>query len=258
MPHLKNKTSLFRIAPAWKVAATIAIILAVGFCSLWSFDHFFFQSQTAEIQIESPAGEKSMVVLADGTHVWLNSQTVLKYDASAPRKVTLNGEAYFDVVKDPSHPFVVTTILGLKVTVLGTKFNLRSFADEAKVEATLEEGEISITGTDSKQPLVLSPGQQANYCLCTNKFEVRDVPAEIYSLWKNNELRFMNISFSDLVPRIERWYGIKIDLDPRINPTDRFTMTIKTESLRELLNMMQLTSKFDYEINGEKVVIRAK
>ena len=87
---------------------------------------------------------------------------------------------------------------------------------------------------------------------------VQDVSAEIYSSWKNNVLSLADISFPDLILCIERWYGVKISLDPKMNKNDRFTMTVKTESLRELLNMMQLTSKFNYEIDGDKVMIHAK
>jgi ferric-dicitrate binding protein FerR (iron transport regulator) len=212
----------------------------------------------ANIRVESPAGEKSKVILVDGTQVWLNSQTTLDYNASEPWKVSLQGEAYFEVVKDREHPFEVTTASGLKVTVLGTKFNLRSFADENQVETTLEEGEVAITGTGSGKPVKLDPGQQASFDIRSKQMQIKNVPTEIYSVWKNNELRFRDISFRELVPRIERWYGVKVDLDPGISTTDRFTMTLKTESLRELLSMMQLTSRFDYEINGEEVTIRKK
>ncbi|MGV8090439.1 MAG: FecR family protein [Mangrovibacterium sp.] len=255
IPEMKTQVRSFRPNVFWKVAASVAMILAVGFGSLWTYEHFFYRLQTAKIRIESPAGEKSKVVLADGTLVWLNSETILDYNASDPRKVTLRGEAYFDVTKDREHPFEVTTASGLKVTVLGTRFNLRSFSGENNVEATLEEGEIVITGINYKQPVRLISGQQVSYDISNKELQIRNVSTGIYSSWKNNELRFTDISFRELVPLIERWYGVRIDLDPQISTMDRFTMTIKTESLRELLNMMQLTSKFDYEINGEKVTI---
>ncbi|MEL7585848.1 MAG: FecR domain-containing protein [Prolixibacteraceae bacterium] len=242
----------------WKVAASVAIMLSIGFGSLWGLQHFSNQSGTANIRIESPAGEKSKVVLVDGTQVWLNSQTILNYNASEPRSVKLEGEAYFDVAKDRKHPFEVMTASGLKVTVLGTKFNLRSFANENRVETTLEEGEVIITGVDAERPVRLEPGQQAGFDIRNKQFHIKNVSPDIYSVWKNNELRFTDTSFRDLVPRIERWYGINVDLDPAISITDRFTMTIKTESLRELLTMMQLTSKFDYEISGEEVTISNK
>ena len=242
----------------WKVAAFLAILLAIGAGSFWVHDHFSGSGGAAMIRVEAPPGEKSKVVLPDGTVVWLNSQTTLLYDAANPRKAALNGEAYFEVVKDPGHPFEVSTDPGLKVTVLGTRFNLRSFSDERYVEATLEEGIITVTGVHREKPVRLQPGQQARYDTGSKRLKVRNVSAGACSIWKNNELRFRDISFRELVPLIERWYGVKITLGPKVSKEDRFTMTIKTESLRELLKMMQLTSNFSYGINGEKVTLYAR
>lgn len=240
-----------------KLAVSILMLLAVGFGSLWTNEHFFSEPKSAIVQLEAPKGEKSKIVLADGSLVWLNSQTILKYNALTPRKVNVEGEAYFEVEKDTKHPFEVTTNSGMKIKVTGTKFNLRSFSDESYVETTLDEGGVIIS-MDNLEIAVLKPGQQAKYNISNNELLVRRVSTEIYSLWKNNELKFTGISFSELIPRIERWYGISVKLDTKISNKDRFTMTIKTESLRELLNMMQLTSKFNYEINGAKVEISAK
>lgn len=240
-----------------KLAVSILMLLAVGFGSLWTNEHFFSEPKSAIVQLEAPKGEKSKIVLADGSLVWLNSQTILKYNALTPRKVNVEGEAYFEVEKDTKHPFEVTTNSGMKIKVTGTKFNLRSFSDESYVETTLDEGGVIIS-MDNLEIAVLKPGHQAKYNISNNELLVRRVSTEIYSLWKNNELKFTGISFSELIPRIERWYGISVKLDTKISNKDRFTMTIKTESLRELLNMMQLTSKFNYEINGAKVEISAK
>lgn len=258
LPKVKVKPKIVYMDVFRKVAVSVLIVLAVGFGSLWINEHFFSGAKSAIVQFEAPKGEKSKIVLADGSRVWLNSQTVLKYDALNPRKVTIEGEAYFEVEKSRSHPFEVTTASGMKIKVTGTKFNLRSFASESFVETTLDEGEVIITGMNFEQLAVLNPGQQALYSIKSNQLKVRNVSTEIYSLWKNNELRFSDISFVELVPRIERWYGVSIELDPRISSKDRFTMTIKTESLRELLNMMELTSKFNYEINGAQIKIHAK
>jgi len=172
--------------------------------------------------------------------------------------VTLKGEAFFDVEKDEQEPFMVETASGMKVKVTGTRFNLRCYADDPIVETTLEEGEVIIIGENSRRLTVLNPGQQAKYTKNNNNIDVKNVSPELYSLWKNNEIRFSDISFRNLVPQIERWYGVTIELDPEISKNDRFTMAIKTESLRELLTMMKLTSRFDYEIDGSNVKINAK
>jgi transmembrane sensor len=255
LPKAKPQHKLIDLDILRKVAASVLLVVAGGLGSLWMSGYFSGQQQSAIVELKTLKGEKSQVILADGSHVWLNSQTVLKYDALNPRKTTLDGEAFFEVEKDKAHPFEVITASGMKVIVTGTKFNLKSFAGEPFVETTLEEGVVEIEGADNKQLAQLEPGQQAQYNIEENNTSVKNVSPELYSLWKNNELRFTDISFAELVPRIERWYGITISLDSNRKNNDRFTMTIKTESLRELLNMMQLTSKFNYEIKGEQVKI---
>ncbi len=255
LPKVKNKYKLIDLDILRKVAASVLLVVAGGLGSLWMSGYFTSQQQSAILVLKTLKGEKSQVTLADGSHVWLNSQTVLKYDALNPRKTTLDGEAFFEVKKDKAHPFEVITASGMKVIVTGTKFNLRSFAGDPFVETTLEEGAVQIKGTDNKQLAQLEPGQQAQYNIEENNTSIKNVSPELYSLWKNNELRFTDISFAELVPKIERWYGVTILLDTAKKNNDRFTMTIKTESLRELLNMMQLTSKFNYEIKGEQVKI---
>ena len=254
LPKVRTEKKLIFPDILWKVAASVLLVVAGGIGSLW-MNGYFSERQSAIVELKASKGEKSQAILADGSHVWLNSQTVLKYDALNPRKVTMEGEAFFDVKKDHDHPFEVSTTSGMKVIVTGTKFNLRSFAGEPFVETTLEEGEVQIEGADNQQLAQLEPGQQAQYISGENKASVRNVSTELYSLWKNNELRFTDISFTDLIPRIERWYGVTITSNSKQKNSDRFTMTIKTESLRELLNMMQLTSKFNYEIKGEQVKI---
>jgi ferric-dicitrate binding protein FerR (iron transport regulator) len=255
LPKVRKQPKLIYADIFRNIAASVLLVVAGGFASLWMSGYFSDQQKSAIVQLKASKGEKSQAVLADGSHVWLNSQTVLTYNAFNPREVTLIGEAYFEVKKDHDHPFEVITASGMKVLVTGTKFNLRSFEGEPFVETTLEEGEVQIKGTDNQQLAQLKPGQQAQYNIGDNKTSVNNVSTELYSLWKNNELRFSDITFAELVPRIERWYGVTITMDNTRKNNDRFTMTIKTESLRELLNMMQLTSKFKYEIKGEQVKI---
>jgi len=258
LPKENRNEKVIQINIFRRVAAAVLILLSVGFGSLWTFNHFSSTPTSVIVRFETPAGEKSKVVLADGSLVWLNSQSVLKYDALNPREVRLDGEAYFEVEKDREHPFAVLSPSGMKVLVTGTRFNLRTYANEQVVETSLEEGEVIIANENSKQLAVLKPGQQARYFKKDGVVQVLNVIAENFSIWKNNELRFSDITFEELLPQIERWYGVSVNLEQVKANNDRFTLTIKTESLRELLNMMQLTSKFEYEINGSQVTIRLK
>lgn len=258
IPHSKQAPKMINIRALLRIAASILVIISVGLGSFWAANYFKERPTDCIVQFVTPKGEKSKVILADGSLVWLNSQSVLKYNTLNPREVNLQGEAFFEVEKSDGKPFEVFTASGVKIKVTGTKFNLRSYSHESMVETTLEEGEVIIEGINSANSTVIKPGQQARYNIQNHKFSVSKVETELYSLWRQNQLRFENISFAELVPRIEQWYGVDISLDANVGIDDRFTLTIKTESLRELLNMMQLTSKFNYEINGSSVEIRAK
>lgn len=251
----KTKNKLINPDFLWRVAASFFIFVAGGLSSIWMSGLLSDQNQTALIEIKTSEGEKSQVMLSDGSRVWLNSQTIIKYDAFNPRTVTLDGEAFFEIDKNPTNPFEVITNSKMRVVVKGTKFNLRSYSNEPFIETTLEEGEVQIQNTDSKLLAKLEPGQQAKYNVQTNAINVQNVALELYSSWKNNELRIIDVTFVELIPQIERWYGVTITVTHIPGNDDRFTMTIKNQNLLELLNMMQLTSKFTYEINGSQVKI---
>lgn len=245
------------VLPAWfRVAASVLILIAVGVGSVEGYRLLSpKQNKAAWVKVEVPAGEKSKIVLADGSSVWMNSESVLRYDAVHPRTVDLSGEAYFEIEKDPKHPFVVLTPSGLNVRVLGTHFNVRTYPGEGAVETTLDEGSVELFGKMLSKSIRIKPGEQA--VLANKQLEVKTVDSRLYSLWRNNELKLEDISFAELVPRIERWYGVKIKLDPKLSSRDRFTLTIKTESIRELFTMMQFTSNFNYQIHGSEVILTA-
>ncbi len=252
-----DKSRTLPISNWMKVAASILILIAVGLGSIFVNDRISStELADSAVYFESPSGEKSKVVLADQTVVWLNSSSKLMYNAREPRNVQLEGEAYFEVTKDPKHPFVVKLNNGANIRVLGTKFNVRNYPDDQFVETTLEEGKVELFGEKIPEPIQMTPGQQV--LMKDSTYEIKDVDSELYSLWHKNELKFRDASFAELVPRIERWYGVQINIDPELQTRDYFTMTVKTESIRELFQMMQLTSNFNYEINGSQIQITAK
>ncbi len=260
MPVVENR-KVIRLNNLWKVAATVAILISISLTA-YIFTNKPTASQSnpvsALLQFEAPKGQKSKVILADGTTVWLNSGSQLKYDAAKSRQVSLIGEAYFDVKHDRKNPFEITTHSGQKVLVLGTKFNLKAYASERVIETTLEEGKVRFLGKDNEIISKLKPGEQVLYNIDSGEASLNEVDPELYSLWKNNILKFENMMFEDIVKRMERWYGVTIELDPKLEKSARFTMTIKTESLRELLTMMRLTADFRYSIEGEEVRISSK
>jgi len=251
-----GQTKVIPLAKKWmSVASSVLIVVSLGLAGLQTY-RLARADRGGEMHltVRVPSGEKSSLVLSDGTTIWLNSESTLDYDANNPRKVSLTGEGYFDVAKDPKHPFIVETPSGMAIRVLGTQFNVRNYEGEP-FEATLDEGKIELFGTKLSANQSIKPGEQA--VLSGGALHIRQVNSSIYSVWRNNELKFEDANFAELVPRIERWYGVRINLDPRLATRDYFTMTVKTESIRELFKMMQLTSNFNYEINGSQVQLKA-
>ncbi len=239
----------------WKSAAVIALLLATTFMVLFIKDMMI--PDTRMVKFIAPKGEKSKVVLADGTLVWLNSGSELNYyldNKNSIRKVDLSGEGYFNVSKDKKHPFIVHTNT-FDVKVYGTQFNVSAYDNDILQSTTLKEGSISILNHTTGKELMVKPGEQATFNQKTNIIKIDKVRVGDYLSWMDNKLRFDNSSFSEMVKKLERWYDVKIILDDELLYKERYTMTIKTESLREMLELISITTPIKYKIDEEKVFI---
>ena len=242
-----------------KYAAIFILAFVLGSLSLY----FINRNQNSELSslyntIEVTNGERSQVTLYDGTKVWLNSGTKFRYPVKfsrLTRDVSLTGEAYFDVAKDSDHPFVVKAGQ-LEVKVLGTRFDVYAYPDDNEFSATLEEGSVNAVNTKSGIGLKLKPGEQVTLDCSTNSLNKIKVNTELYTSWKENMLKFEDAPFEEVVKKMERWYDVKITVDPAINTKERYTMTIKTESLREMLKLVSKTTKMNYEIKENKVSLK--
>jgi transmembrane sensor len=243
----------------WKAASAAAILVAVLFIGL------FFQKNTRVpdkkfVTFQSPRGEKSRIILSDSTIVWLNSESQLTYSNdfdSEVRLVTLSGEGYFDVKKDQDRPFIIRTP-GADIKVFGTRFNVCSYPGEQLTETTLEDGKIGVYISGISKPVSVIPGQRMVFNKETGEVTLNSVNTDLYTSWKENKLRFDDALFGDVVKKLERWYDIKIILDKYLKYSERYTMTIKTESLREVLKRLKLTTPMSYKIDEEKVYIYPK
>lgn len=205
-----------------------------------------------------PSGQKSSVILADGTKVWLNSGTTLSVPMSESRKrnVYLEGEAFFDVVKNEKVPFVVDT-KDYSVKVFGTQFDVRSYKYKAESETILKEGSISIV-TKGNEEIKMAPGQ-AFFVDKEQKHVIAEVNPDIYISWKDNLLKIDNEELQDLLIRMEHWYGVKIHVENyEMVKNLKYTLTIKTESLREMLDLMCYVTPLTYKINGDQVNLKYK
>lgn len=240
---------------AFKYAAVFILAFSLGIGGFYLLKEPQFADTYTEITV--PYGERSQVTLYDGTKVWMNSGTTLKFPVifnQNQRKVTIEGEAFFDVAKDEKNPFVVHANQ-VEIKVLGTRFNVCAYPDENQLYATLEEGTIEAKNGFSKERVQLKPGEQLALNLQTKKMAVNRVDTELYTSWKENLLRFQDAPFSEVITKMERWYDVDIEIDPAINVNKKYNMSIKTESLREMLRLIALTTPIAYEINEGKVSI---
>lgn len=200
-------------------------------------------------------GEKLTVTLADSTVIRLNSDSQLQYLSSAPRKVFLQGEAFFEVKRDTLYPFLIHTA-NITTTVLGTSFNIRAFNEE-NIAVSVVSGEVKVEKEQhtTEEALRLLPGDQATYhikdtLLSKGTFQYEDVLS-----WRDGRLYFKNARFEDIVQQLERWYGVEIVIK-RSDLENGFSGSYTNRSLESVLEGMSFVLEFEYEIQDKQVIIR--
>lgn len=257
--YLGNKSTKKRVIGNFAYwTGRVAAILVVPLLLVSAFLYFVnIQEQSSQtVRYFVPDGHKSNMVLADGTSVWLNSGSTLLYsiDYKNRRKVHLNGEAFFDVAKDKKDPFLVET-RDYTVRVYGTQFNVRAYGDSRESETILKEGSVSIL-TKNNREIKMLPGQRF-FLNENNKYSLSEVMPDLYLCWKDNLLKTNKERLEDLIIRMEHWYGVKIHVEniEKVKNLE-YTLTIQTESLREMLDLMRVITPFQYEINGKNVKLR--
>jgi len=166
----------------------------------------------------------------------------------------LEGEAFFEVRKDKSKMFKVTAG-SVNVEVYGTAFNVKNYREEKKLEVTVENGNVGII-RDGVRVAELVKGKQVSINEENNTMLLSDANVDVVKAWKNNELIFDGTSFEEVIRYLERWYGVKITIEEKMRKRHNYTFKIKTESLTELLKLLQVITPLQYKIDGKNVTIR--
>ncbi len=215
-------------------------------------------SSTAINTISTSNGEQFQVTLPDGTRVWLNAASSIRFPISfskaLKRKVELNGEAFFEVSKDKKHPFIVKTI-AQEVEVLGTHFNISAYEDERATKTTLVEGSVNVTTTQGyKNSKVLKPGQQAVIADETLRIN-HSVDLEDVLAWKNGYFKF-NESLENIMTKISRWYNVKViyEVDPDADMAFEGKIS-RTKKLSALLKNIEMAGGVHFKIEGRRVTV---
>lgn len=241
--------------------------------------------QTGEVL--SRAGARTKLVLPDGTKVWLNSSSKLRYTQlteGPTREVELEGEAFFDVARDPHHPFIVHAD-SLEIKVLGTEFTIKSYPQDPTIEATLLKGAIEITrkGNPNTPHVILKPNEKLVFNRHLSPAQVqspdpamrRSLPAppdiavnsiprnipdseKVETGWMYNRLVFNGDYFKELSEKMERWYNVKFIFKADGLYKLRFGGSFDHETVEEALNALQLTAGFTYKIKGNEIELYEK
>lgn len=286
-----NNTSLKTV---WirrlSIAAAISA-LAIGLYWIHPFSvKTLSYNKSNKSEVSAKPGAKSKMVLPDGTTVWLNSGSKLTYSDNfrdSVRSVELDGEAFFDVVKDAKHPFIVHTS-GIDIRVLGTAFNVKSYAAESTIEATLIRGLIEVVKKDEPQSpkVILRPHEKLVFNKEEQTMEKSSGTAENIKIdkivitprgiiitplpknrsdtsleetsWVYNKLIFEGDTFDELAKKMERWFNVQIVFKDQKVQEYRVAGVFENESIEQALQALQLIVPFNYKIKGSEIEIRKK
>lgn len=226
-------------------AATLALLVATTY---W-FTARHFESQTVSDAVNTlyvPAGQRVKLTLQDGTTVWLNAQSTLTYPAlfaEKERKVSIIGEAFFDVAKNPERPFIVTS-QGVEMKVLGTQFNVDSYPGQGHIQTSLIEGSLQISIPQSGAAgIILRPDERAT--IENGRLTVSTIPHADQFLWKEGIYSFDNELLIDILKKLELHYDVKIVVnDPSIYTWEYTGKFKQRDGVEKILQMIQRIHKF--------------
>ena len=253
-----NSKPIVSLVRQWKAAAGIAAALAIGLFTMLILnmtrnDIPGFKSEQAMVTIYVPLGSKSQVTLADGTSVILNSGSELQYPptfADGKREVVLTGEAFFEVKSDTLNPFIVKTN-EYDIRVTGTQFNVCAYGDDPFSKVSLLEGQVGVLFPGKNEPVDIIPGQQLYLNREERKYKVvtRDVVVE--SSWKDGEFQYKEISFPELIKRLERWYDVTLTYSsPQLDEMHYSGNFRNQETIWQVLDGLKLTTPIEYKKKG--------
>ncbi len=286
----ENSTGKIRfIRDILRYAAFIALAVSIGYTGFRFFKNEVFNASDEIWNIvEAPYGSRTNLILADGSKVWLNAGSNLKYSSyfgQKNRKVFLDGEAYFDIARDTSSQFVVSTS-HLDIKVYGTEFNVKAYSSEDNIQTTLVNGSITLEGKiiseHGKRSVTLEPNQTATFYISERKRNVTsedqekevttpiprinprkaenlvitpDINTVVYTSWKDPLWVFESESLLSLATKFERRFNIKFVFESKNLKTYKFNGILKDETLEQVLNVLKLTVPIDYRIENNSVIL---
>jgi len=252
-----QKLQISRFTEFVKIAAIVIISLGLGWFGRYLYTDETFSPQSVEMKsVEATKGQLKEIFLADGTHVWLNSDSKLSFpsffDANS-RKVELQGEAYFEVTANEEKPFFVTT-KNHTVKVIGTHFNICEYQESNIIETTLEEGKVKIITGNIIHDLL--PGEQSSFNTETSKVRIGKGDLEVYTTWKEGRYEFNNEKLSKVFQIIERWWDVKINYPEQLKDERISGVLRRYKPLEQHFKVIQQLIPIDFRIENDLVTIK--
>jgi len=207
--------------------------------------------------IATPYGGQYQVVLPDGSKVWLNAASSLRFPtvfAGAERRVELTGEGYFEIARDAAKPFVVHAGSGEDVQVLGTSFNIMAYANEGESRTTLVSGKVRVT-TQGGAAAEVEPGTQAVLDHEKHGLTVSEANVDQAIAWKNGLFRFHETGIRELMRQVERWYNVEVVYQTDGTDQDFSGIVSRSKSIGELLHTLEMTNSVHFRIEGRKIIV---
>lgn len=209
--------------------------------------------------ITTPRGGQYQITLADGTLVWLNAASSIRFPVvftGTERKVTITGEAYFEVAKNAAMPFRVKAAAS-EIEVLGTHFNVNAYEDEASIRTTLLEGSVKVAATAlsvNQLPVLLKPGQQSVISKAGKISIQNDADIEEAIAWKNGRFQFKSADLNSILRQISRWYDVDVVYNGKVDL--HFTGQLaRNENVSNVFRKLALTGEVSFKIDGKKIIV---
>ena len=237
----------------WTMAASLFLLMGLS-C-------FFYLStvKTISRQYATKAGEHAKIVLSDGTQIWLNAGSRVKYPLAFKgdtREVYLTGEAFFDVAKDKKHPFIIHTDK-MDTKVLGTSFNVQAYPDQTTQEVSVLTGRVNVKSTVTEENVYVTPGQKVVFKSHDNKLQAfKDVPVNSISLWRKNIIVFEDAPLPEVIATINRNYNVTVEIGNKNLNNLKISAYFKELPVGQVVALVCNIINADYKVEAGTYVIR--
>ncbi len=258
---IPTRTSSLR--NAWKYAAILLLVMGFGYFFWMETNTVSGEAPAVAIKVErtNPLGQKSKIHLPDGSTVYLNAGSRITYLSdfnNNSRKLSLEGEAYFEVAKNPDIPFEVHTD-GVVVTAVGTSFNVNAFVSKNIESIALNTGKVKIERIDvdgsQAVPSYLVPGDMAFFNHQSGTIELSDYKGMDPFGWKDGRIVFHHASFDQVLETLSRWYNVEFTVEGSLRQKWNYSSTFENEVLENVLESLKFSENIDYSINGSTIKI---